>query len=77
MAKLPVKDHLFWLNFFQSLFVFLGFWVLCSYTYGSSESGFNFESGYIYASAIAIIALCGHTAFHFSRGKEILVFIQM
>jgi len=71
-SKLPVKDKIFWKNFFQGVLIFVGAWLLLglSPTGDAPNARFGLRSSYDVISALAIIYLCAKISLDFSKEEK-------
>jgi hypothetical protein len=66
MKNLPVKDKVFWLNFFQSILV-----IVVTVLLLSGYPDFSLKDSYIIVSFLGLIILSGMVARTFSRHEEL------
>jgi len=76
MKKFPLKDKVFWINFFWGVAIFIGLSIIIGGIDMVEDGGnYSFLTGYLITSFFAVIILCGKIAREFARGVEIDEFI--
>ncbi len=68
--KLPIKDRVFWLNFFQCLAIFVVATALLGFIDSDEGGYYSLLNGYLITSFFAVIILCGKIAEDFADRKK-------
>lgn len=76
--KLPIKDQIFWKNFFYAAFAFAAAVLIFSLNVSgdSSLTNLNLSQGYGIASFLAVLYLCYRSGMHFMRFEKMEEFKQ-